>query len=279
MFVLLVGYFSKIGNKTEKYVVSTFNVLALFLVFNIIMGLCYPRHLSLNAILTPQTGAWFLLSLFFWRITMVYMKPLWINRKGLAVCLGVSVIAGFCPLGDKFAFMRTFDMFPFLFIGLLLKGTDSFKRLQKIPRIFPLLIILAAFGLIYFFHPYQNYIYSGYHGMSVMPMVERMGFTVAAVVLGLSVYCILPHGSLFLAKLGQKTLFIYVYHLIILRLLIALVNHFALPTSLPYLAVYVIAIISLCCVLSNIHILDKLTRLTYLSGIGTCVYKKYLSQR
>ena len=91
MFVLMVGYFSKVGNKTEKYVVNTFGVLALFLVFNIVMGLCYPRQLSLSAILTPQTGAWFLLSLFVWRFAMMFMKQEWINSKGLIICITISI--------------------------------------------------------------------------------------------------------------------------------------------------------------------------------------------
>ncbi|MGM9727405.1 MAG: acyltransferase family protein [Prevotella sp.] len=280
MFVLMVGYFSKIGNKTEKYVVSTFDVLALFLVFNVVMGLCYPRPLSLNAVLTPQTGAWFLLSLFVWRFVMMYMKPEWINPKGLLVCIAISILAGLCPLGDWFAFMRTFDMFPFLFLGLLFKGTNVFERLRGISRVFPFIVVLVCFCLIYLYHPYQNYIFSGFRGLNVLSHIERLCFTLAAVVLGLSVYRLLPHNNNhFLAKLGQKTLFIYVYHLIILRIMVAFVNHYDLPTSLPYLSIYIIAIVVMCCLLSNIHFLDRLTKQTWLSEVSKSIHKNYILKR
>lgn len=272
MFVLLVGYFSKIGIKTEKYVVSAFNVLALFLIFNLIMGVCFPTELTVNDILTPRMGAWFLLSLFFWKITLMYIKPFWINYNGLIGCIVISIIAYFCPLGEWFAFTRTVDMFPFLFLGLILKGTNFFQRLRSIPKIYPSLILIFALISIYFFHPFQNHIYQEYRGGAFLPLVERLLSSLAAVVMGLSVYCVLPHNNRFMAKMGQRTLFIYIYHLILLGLLVAVVKRYDLPMSWPYVALYIISIISICCILSNVKFLNDLTNPKYLSSTARCIY-------
>lgn len=274
MFVLVAGYFAKVGDRSEKYVKGTFEVLALFLVYNVVMGICYMRPLSVVSILTPQTGAWFLLALFVWRFSMMFVKESWINGKGLLVTLALAMLVGFCPLGDMLSCQRIFDMFPFYFIGLMMKKTNAFATIRRCPRLVAAAILILAAYLIYRYHPYQNWIYSGMLGLNPLRYVERLSFMGAALVLGACVYCLIPHNSPFFAKLGKKTLFIYIYHLIVIRVIAIAVNKMALPTDIAWLIGYILLTVLVCCLISNIKILNDSIHPAYLSKVALYVQRR-----
>lgn len=238
------------------------------------MGLMFRHHLGIKRLLTPQTGTWFLLSLFFWRIALMFIKQEWLTKRNF-IWLCITCVALYTiPVGDIFAYTRTVEFFPFYVGGVMLHGTDIWIKIKKVPHLVSLMIIVGWSCLIYFMHPFQDYIYSGPIWLNPLKHLERLSFLAMSLVIGFSVYNLLPSSNKLFEKWGQKTLFIYVYHLVFLKILVTLVEHFDLPTTLPYLLVYIVSYIMIITSLSNINFLNGLLQPKYLNGVGKTFYKK-----
>lgn len=122
LFVLVAGYFSDARPLDDRRMVALLrNVLGVYLVWDAIA--CVRRgivdDLWRYEPTYPAFGMWFLLALFWWRLSL----PLLVRVRGAGVLVWVLALgAGFMPqLGQAFAGSRTFVYLPLFWLGWWLR--------------------------------------------------------------------------------------------------------------------------------------------------------------
>ena len=191
----------------------------------------------------PADGLWYLVSLFFWRIFLNY-TPQTIKKKTIlhfGLILGVSLLAGFVPLGRTMSFQRTFAFYPLFVLGYYLK--DWYDKLRNVPKLVPFAVVLLYAALIALTSvppisallqrtPYDT-------ANMAMSMLSKGFFYVWTIPISLSVISLFPDIKYF-AKEGCYTLFYYMYHMFFVLLFRYLVINTALECNVITVLLYAI---------------------------------------
>lgn len=126
LFVLVAGYFSDARPLDDRRtVVLLRNVLGVYLVWD---AIAFLRRGIVDDVwryepLYPAFGLWFLLALFWWRLTL----PLLVRVRGAGALVVVLALgAGFMPqLGQSFGGSRTFVYLPLFWLGWWLRARGA----------------------------------------------------------------------------------------------------------------------------------------------------------
>ncbi|GAA2424338.1 hypothetical protein GCM10010191_40810 [Actinomadura vinacea] len=227
MFIVVTGYFSRnwtfAGGKARKLIT---NVGVPYLVFELAYSL-YDWQVGRNeleiSLLDPYFLTWFLCALFFWRLS----TPVWQQiRWPLAVALVFSLLSYMSDLGNTFNIHRVIGLLPFYVLGLLLKP-EHFEYLKRpVARVLGALTLAAGLGVaylamnrmnrawIYWKDPHQEL------GVdNVTGTVMRLAMFVCATVLVAAFLAVVPGRRTWFTKLGTTTLYAYLLHGFVTRLL------------------------------------------------------------
>lgn len=120
LFVLLSGYFTK--RKTAKNMFrSSLKLLRLFIVFHGIDLLLRYIHgevsFSIRNIITPSFALWYLLCLFYWRLSVVLIPNKIARKYVVFFSIILSLLVGFVHIRGELGFQRFFSFMPYFFIG------------------------------------------------------------------------------------------------------------------------------------------------------------------
>lgn len=227
LFIVITGYFSRnwtfSGGKARKLIT---NVGVPYVVFEVAYSL-YDWLAGRNdleiSLLEPYFLTWFLCALFMWRLS----TPVWQQiRWPLAVALVFSLLSYMSDLGNTFNIHRVIGLLPFYVLGLLLRP-DHFELLKKpIARIIGIGVLLVGFAGGWFVKDAMSrgWIYwKHYHGEfavdNVTGTLMRMGMFAAAIVLVAAFLAIVPRRRTWFTALGATTLYAYLLHGFVTRLL------------------------------------------------------------
>ena len=279
LFVFLSGYFTRPEEMTEKAVRGAFHFLSLFILFDLLMWLVFPRDVNYRTILTPQYAMWYLLSMFYWRFLSMFVKKEWLTWRNLVIVTAFSALVGFVPfIGEIGSFNRTACFLCFFMAGMMCRGTDFFSKVKKFPVWVAIIPMIAIFVFMLNFHFYNeglHYVYSSSYGTSLVRFVDRCGQMGAAVLIGIGFIRLsqLKMPKVF-ASLGQKTLFFYLYHTFFIAALPHVANTLHLPCHLGWFAGYALLIIIVCAWLSRIKWLKSFLKVNMFSGSASRIYKR-----
>ena len=156
LFVFISGYFSRMSKrKTER---AFAEYLIPFFIFNTIYTMAIQGVLKVNIFL-PQYAFWYLMSLFFWNISIDYIykfKPIIIVSFILGIYCGL-----FGNIDRVFSLSRTICFFPFFILGYSFdkEKTEKMRSLNKaLPVIgIALSVSLTAFANIKGYIPIKMY--------------------------------------------------------------------------------------------------------------------------
>lgn len=251
MFIFVSGMFSQIKDR-DKYKSGIFCIFEIFIVLQTIkVGMVIIPQLIHNtatlqpiaaAILTPLFGAWYLLSLTFWRLIVLFLPKDFCAKNPtiiLSACVFISLLGGFIPVGRTFSLQRTMTYLPFFFMGYYAKNNEVKKYVAKIPWSLAIGVLLSAF-LIYFYYLNQDFSFILYGWSSYWSVpgfspfelfVARCVYLVSAVITGLMVMRLIPTKATFFSQWGRITLFIYAYHLFIVTILRHAIKHNHFPQN------------------------------------------------
>lgn len=254
LFIFVSGRFSHIHDR-KKYMRGIWRLLETFLLFMILTtflknGLApivaYTIHRADNIainwnetfdyIIANPNYLWYLLTLIYYRIVVLYIPEKWIiKKKGvLAASIILSLAGGFIPVGYEFSVQRTLAFLPFFVLGYYSTEYDIKKRVSKLPS------ALAGGGgiILLFLICYMNrYIsmdiltnalpyWNGHEEMlssSIKMLGLRCLYIPSAITLGICVMRLVPTIDM-LAKWGGKTMFIFIYHMFAITPLSYLLN-------------------------------------------------------
>ena len=250
LFVFVSGRFSHIRDR-KKYIQGICRLFETYLVFQIIrisIQVVKGEELLLSCFTTPQWTLWYLLVLIYWRLAVLYLPEniLQYRKVILIVSLFISILVGFIPIDDAFAFQRTFAFLPFFVMGFFSSDVDIRKYINKIASFFAVLVLIVTFVFFYFYfgdidlvfvhHCKSSYwSYDFYHTM--LRFVARCIYIPTAIILGLFVMRIIPI-NMKLAKWGSVTLFIFIYHTFAINVLLELTKKEYIPQNEIMLFVY-----------------------------------------
>lgn len=229
LFIYISGYLSKNLNKSKKAFFK--NLLIPYILLNIIwyiLAYIYTGEVDLP-IIRPGWTLWFLLSLFFWRITLKYIIKI---KYILPISFIFGILIGFIPNGSILSFSRTIVFLPFFLLGY-------YTDIHNVKKIFNkvnfgvciagiLLFIIISFFIsnkeildyrfLYGSHSYKEL------GMNIyIGIICRILLYICSIILSLFVVYIIPKNKTFFTHIGKSTMYVYVFHTYIVLLIFYLI--------------------------------------------------------
>ncbi|MGV3488701.1 MAG: acyltransferase family protein [Tuberibacillus sp.] len=266
-FILISGYFSKGFDKPgylKKVFVKTVIPYAIFQLiycfFYYVTG--YENDLSLT-LFDPHWTLWFLISLFFWNLMLKWMAHL-PYAMPLSILLGIAV--GYVPFfGEYLSIDRTFVFFPMFLMGYYMHP-EHFSLLRKqFSKMAAGIFLVGMFAATIYLIPNSfkdwllgshSYADMGYSGMgaAMMRMVSYLGMFLTTY----SFLSIVPRKRFNFTKIGSRTLYIYLFHGFLIKL-ISLTDTYNNIDQVYQYSVLVIAAVAICYILGS-RVVQKITK-------------------
>jgi len=269
-FILISGYFAK-GFKKKGYLMkSVKKILIPYFIFQFIYSIYYyligqEDSLAID-FLHPHWSLWFLLSLFFWNLLLyIFARLKWL---GLAVSILMGIAIGYIDdVGSFLSISRTFVFFPYFLLGFLLNG----NQLRKLVRAKHSLLagIVIILGTLLFFSigfPKDAVPWllgdTSYEGMGGLEWSD--GFTRAfqygvTLIVVFGFLALIPSTQFKMTKIGERTLYVYLFHGFIIKLLQVIIPEESVPFFLGNYLMLIFLSFIICLFLGS-YVIKKYTQ-------------------
>ena len=263
LFVFVSGYFTNLQKDRKKYFVSVLNLLLIYCIFQVLKSIPEIGNLK-DIMLVPQWTLWYILSLVYWRV-LFYVINRWLSRKVnlklVVLFFVVSVACGYLPLAYMLSIQRTlFFSFPFV-IGLFFREKQYIHLIYNTNRSIVIVSLLLSILGIYLLNDRDvNWILYGTCFYKSWPIslefcpLLRIAQIALAIMVSIVFLKFCPVKNC-LVKIGNSTLFIYIYHSFVvsgLKLMDFKFNDF------------IILFVSLVIIFTSLYVLNKIPVLHYL---------------
>ena len=271
LFILISGYFSRIRNTSSDFIKSLLPIIKPLIVFQVIYlfirCVVFRASFELLYLIVPYWTLWYLLSLIFWRIMIQFSPKYLLNRPFLYLgfATGITICFGLLPYGRILSIQRTFSFYPFFLLGYFMhQGTIK----QKLwPNLLSYLVIMATILLIVFdLYPTNSKVFlRGADQYSMSDIPNKVYLFLCSFIVSVSFFNIMGGSNFkYLNLIGKNSLFYYVYHGIIIKFFVApIINHFHMPSTLPFMFLYLILVVVALYVMNNISFFRWLTDPTF----------------
>lgn len=253
LFVFISGYFTK-----KKSVRDTFRgciwLLETLFIWNIIYCIFDPGiELSIDKLFKPAFAYWYLLCLIIWRF-MLQIIPLKVLKHYVPILMTfvAGLLWGFINIDGSFlSNSRVVSFFPFFMLGVYVRENGLVTRIRRNKKInsLAILVVILVYLLLYndllapYFNCSRSYIADA---GNIQGLMYRLLFYVLSLLQGYALLNIAPNNDS-MAKLGEQTMPIYVFHGFCMIVLMRVVSYLNLPTSvlfmLGYSAIIIVTII------------------------------------
>lgn len=223
LFIFIAGYFSK---NTEKCGRTAYRELLLpFLVFSPLYYLVTSavNHHFAWSLLTPAWIYWFLLSLFFWRITISGISRI---RFAIPLLITIAIAAGFTGEFGRYLSLSRTICFAAFFVAGFHCGKPIVDRVRCHPAVCMLatVLILSAIGAVFFrqnggaYSSLENafYMADSYRSIGLSTLrgaLMRMSIIAAAFALLFSIIGFFPRKRLpVVSRAGKNSLTVFLFH-------------------------------------------------------------------
>lgn len=212
LFIFISGYFSK--NLDKAYQKACETCLVPYLFFDTLWMILVQKKIVFN-ILTPKYVFWYMLSLFFWRISLKYLVHI---RGILVISFAIGVYIGcFHEVGRLLSISRTIVFLPFFLLGFFCEENELYL-IKKIPKLFIWSIGVIAFGAVIYgelqrkipVKVYENIQCYNASGVSnIFGMKVRIFQYIVALLLSIVIISLTKEVNTKVTKIGQRTAEIY----------------------------------------------------------------------
>ncbi|MGL5330268.1 MAG: acyltransferase family protein, partial [Peptostreptococcaceae bacterium] len=219
LFIFISGFLSKRTDKSKKLLIKT--LLIPYIIFNIIwytLAYLYVGEVNIP-ILYPGWTLWFLLSLFFWRVSLKYLIKI---KYILPISFLLGLIVGMVPNGEILSFSRTIVFLPFFLLGYY-TDINKLKTIESKVNIWiailgvTLFIGLALFAsennMLDYKFLYGSYSYSEL-GLNVSQGILYRGLLyLTSICISIFICVITPNKKTFYTDMGKSTMYVYSFHI------------------------------------------------------------------
>lgn len=218
LFIFISGFLSKNINKSNK--VFFRNLLIPYIVLNIIwysLAYIYTGEANLP-IIYPGWTLWFLLSLFFWRISLRYLIRI---KYILYISFILGIFVGLVPNGSLLSFSRTIFFLPFFLLGYYC----DFNKLKLLNRLNISVALVGVIGFVFLWiyiakKDVLNYkfLYGSYSykelGLNIyIGMLYRCLLYICSIALSSFICILTPTIKTFYSNMAKSTMYVYVFHI------------------------------------------------------------------
>lgn len=233
LFIFLAGFFAK---PTTKGLKNTFLIL---IKYEVIYAICYILLFAgssdmsssidllgiISYVLQPIWVLWFLLSLMSWRLLLIAYE-----RYPLTIIVIIAAIITFNFIPFNFRILslgRTLTFFPYFLLGYLAKKNKfNFQRIE-LNRTFTLYIVglLLLFWTLYSVSISSELLYGAasfndYTYNLIELTLFKLNTYLVAISAGIIIFNLVPKRELWISQIGEKTHPIFIWHPIIIWILI-----------------------------------------------------------
>lgn len=228
LFIFISGYLSKKGVKSNLVLVK--KLLIPYIFFDIIwyIGAYIVTGKNMFSIFYPGWTLWYLLSLFFWRISIKYLtKVKWI----VPISFALGLLIGLDSMGQNFlSISRTIAFLPFFLMGYYTDSTklNKINNMSKgigyfIVIVFILIAIyISKYDVVGYKFLYNSYAYKTNQLNMIQGLIGRSLLYLGSIILSIGIVNVVPNRKFWYSKYGKNTMNIYVFHIY----LIVIVIHF-----------------------------------------------------
>ena len=224
LFIFISGYVSKNFYKMKRKAIR--NLLIPYIIFNMIWytAVYIGTRRAMFSVLYPGWTLWYLLSLFFWRITLKYLIKF---KHILLLSFIAGVLVGLIPsIGSILSISRTIVFLPFFLLGYYtteehLEKIKSFKSEYAITGILVFLLIaiyIVKNDLFNYKFLYNSYSYNALEVSLFEGTIFRIFLYFGAIIFSICVINLVPRKEQFFSKIGKATMNIYVFHIYLVML-------------------------------------------------------------
>lgn len=257
VFIFVSGYFSK---NVEKCSTSAFKKLFLpYLIFNSIWYMMYNTvyHKQVFYIFKPYGLMWFLLSLFFWRISLKYIIRI---KHILFISIILAFAVGLTKAGEYLSLSRTFVFWPFFLAGYFTKKEHIELIRRRVPKYLAVLFIAVVFILISYLIKIQFklevvFMSTSYRSLGLNTyigiMIRGLCF-IAGILMSLAIIRLTPEKKMFFSYIGGRTMTIYLGHVFLRLWLTSMIIKWNSSVSIkliilisPIVITYILSIINI----------------------------------
>lgn len=252
LFIFVSGYFSRKKDK-KQFRKDTLHLIETYIVVQVlyVASSFYLQHKSigLQQLYMPNSAAWYLMSLIFWR-TILQMIPNGLESKWLLFySVIISLLAGFIPVGNELSLQRTMAFLPFFFCGYLCKDQIKLGKTKVSNKALccALLLVIIILSCLFLnrdisyitWCKWDYFTVSHNHSPLLLLFLRALYLTIAGIII-FSIIMLFPEVKApnFFSREGVDTLFYYVYHIIIMRIGIIIIRHFHFPQTFQAMILY-----------------------------------------
>ena len=227
-FILISGYFAKGYKKKGYFKKSVKKILVPYFIFQIIYSIYYyligkEEKLAFD-FLHPHWSLWFLLSLFFWNLLLyAFAKLKWLGF-GVAILLGMAI--GYInDAGSFLSLSRTFVFFPYFLLGFLLNA-NQLKRVIRAKYSLPIGFMIIMTTTIFFGMGFPkdavpwllgDTSYANMEGLHWSDGLVRLLQYALTLLVVFGFLALIPSTQYKLTKIGERTLYVYLFHGFIIK--------------------------------------------------------------
>jgi fucose 4-O-acetylase-like acetyltransferase len=269
LFILISGYLTKSPERQTaremwRGVGNIFITLMVFQFLDCFRVYLYGSNFFFAMKNFPFGVLWYLLSLIYWRIMLYYTPKALLNRPALYLVIAVaaSVLCGLTHLGRFLSIQRTLNFYMFFLLGYYYRQGVLPTRWWKNNWLHGAVAVILL-PLIFWLFPHCGSVMNGADHYYVSGIPGKVMILACSVAVSLLVFNLFRDFDL-LRRIGVKSLFYYVYHIIILAVVIVpLVKHFEWPRTLPFMLIYTAVILLILFLMSKVRFFNWLVRPTW----------------
>lgn len=254
LFVFVSGYLSKNFYRMKRKAIR--NLLIPYIIFNMIWytAVYIGTKRFMFSVISPGWTLWYLLSLFFWRVSLKYLVRF---RYILIVSFLVGAVVGVIPsVGSLLSISRTIVFLPFFLLGYYTKEhhLNKISNFNKILAMLGIIIFLlfsiyiVKMNLFDYKFLYYSYSFKALGVSLINGVIFRLVLYVSSIIFSICVISLVPKKNHSYTHLGKATMNIYVFHIYLVMLVYFFIpkwnmgivkNIFVLLS--PFLIIYILS--------------------------------------
>lgn len=272
LFIFVSGYFTHVDNKTKftKGLIRIIETFICFQIIHIVIELLQGKPFTPHMLYIPRYTLWYLLCLVYWRLLVYACKNVFRKTNPnliIAISFILGIAIGFVKLNAQLSFQRAFAFLPFFLCGYFAGKKELVRNIsqQNATRIASMVIILLSVAILCVIKiPDGKMLYNSLSYFSftkVSPIYAcafRIIYHIVACVISICVMALIPKKETTISKYGKDTLFIYMYHSLLLIPVFYVVNRLGWPKDTFFALAYCAIILIVLLFMKKIPIFDYL---------------------
>lgn len=228
LFIYISGYLSKKSKSTTKMISS---LLIPYVFFNILWytGVYFVTGKNMFSLIYPGWTLWYLISLFFWRISLKYITKI---KYILPITFILGLLIGLNKTGENvLSLSRTIVFLPFFLLGYYtseekLNKISDFNKIISIAILIIFIVIalyIAKYEFIDYKFLYNSHAYYTNNLNIIQGLIFRTILYICSIMLSIAVISFVPSEKVFFTKYGKNTMNIYVFHIYLVVIVLGLI--------------------------------------------------------